>query len=543
VSAADPFPTAVVARLWARDTSLFAAQESRRAAVANRLGWLDAPGFTLAGLAGMEDFAREVRRDGLTTAVLLGMGGSSLCPLVLSETFPPVPGALALRVVDTTSPGTVRGILEELDPAASLVIVASKSGGTIEPNALYRVFREWVDRAVPDPGRHFAAITDPGTSLASLAAGAGFRRVFTAPPDVGGRFSALTVFGMLPAALLGLDCREMLAHAQAMADRCRLLSEEGNPGLELGRWLAHRAGEGRDKLTLLVSPGLRSLALWLEQLVAESTGKEGLGLLPVAGEPELEAADYTPDRAFVLLSLAEETPVGPSPSLLRGAGHPVLELFLPSPLHLGAEFFRWEAATAVAGALLGINPFDEPNVTESKVNTQAILGGFPRGVVPQVPGGATRGRVTVYPQEGAEHLGGDAALLLEDLLARAGGGSYLAILAYLPYSPGVEEALLPLRRHAARRGLASTFGYGPRYLHSTGQIHKGGPPRGLFLILTSAPDPDLPVPGEDYSLGGLHLAQALGDQQALRQRGFPTLRLHLGGGPGDLPSLVGDLLP
>ncbi len=525
---------AFAGRLWRGEAGAFTRDPGAVGAVRRRLGWLAAPEGTLAELDEVRAFAAGAVREGFREAVLLGMGGSSLCPLVLSRIFAARPDGLGVRVVDTTSPGTVSAMLASLDPARTLFVVSSKSGTTVEPLSLYRLFRAEMSRSLPSPGGHFAAITDPGTPLAAMAAAEGFRGVFAAPADVGGRYSALTVFGMVPAALMGLDVPGLLASAGRMARACGPeVPWELNPGVALGAWMSDQAASGRDKLNLLASPSLEPFALWLEQLLAESTGKEGRGIIPVAGAGAGEPEEHGPDAAFVTMTLEGEEVPGFDQARWESSGFPVFPVRLGSTVELGGEFFRWEVATAAAGSFLGVNPFDEPNVTESKKNTEAILARYAeRGSFPEpMPPGVDAGRFIVYPDRAADGIprGAEALpLLLGRFLGRRGPSPYLAILAYLPYGDGTERLLRGLGETIrAKFGLTTTVGFGPRYLHSTGQIHKGGPSTGLFLYLTCPERPRLPVPGSPYTIGELHMAQALGDEQALRKRGRPVMRIHL----------------
>ncbi len=520
MTAGTPFaqPANFPARLWRRDPTLFAADAARHQAIVNRLGWLDAPAASVKQSAACAAFARELDGQGIREVALLGMGGSSLFPLVLTGLFPSAPGFPALRVVDTTSPGTAAGLLAVLDPSRTLFLVASKSGTTIEPMVLSEIFGDFSGRVPGGPAR-FAAITDPGSPLAAQASREGYAALFEAPADVGGRFSALTSFGMVPAALLGVDVGELLRRARAMADACGPSRPPGNnPGLDLGLWMASQVGAGRDKLTILPTASWGRFALWLEQLLAESSGKEGTGIIPVAGEPWGLWSTSGADRCFVRIIGAGEGADSPDPVAEGVAADRVMEIRVASPLEIGAEAFRWEVATAALGCFLGINPFDEPNVGESKANTLRVLDA--REPAPAVTGAAAARR------------------LLDTLLAGAAPGEYVAMLLYLPYSQSTDGAVLRLRRAvAARSGLATVAGYGPRYLHSTGQIHKGGPSTGRFVIVSAAEEP-VPIPGRPYTLNDLHLAQARGDELALAGRGRPVVRLHLAS-PGVLGEIAG----
>ena len=524
----------VAARLWRRDGSLWAASGHAPDELARWMGWLDLPEAMRARVTELEHLAEGIWRDGYHRAAVLGMGGSSLAPELFGRLFPAGADAVAgaeagngveLRILDSTHPDAVRGFREWATAARTLFCVSSKSGTTTEPNAYHAAMADVA------PALDFIAITDPGTALVDVARAQEFRGIVEAPPDVGGRYSALTVFGLVPAALAGVDLATLLDRAAAMATECRR-SATANPGLRLGAFIGEAALAGRDKLTILTSPRLASFGDWAEQLIAESTGKQGTGIVPVVGEPRSEASGYGADRCFVFIALAAEADPADErlAAELRRLGHPVEQVTLADPLDVGGEFVRWEVATAVAGIVLGIDPFDQPNVQESKDATKALLAAFAdRGALPDPaplvaePGIAAYGdplalRDTPVSVEGA----------VTQLLSLAGPGDYLALLAYLPRDPDLE-----LRFHRFRAelgdglGLATTVGFGPRFLHSTGQLHKGGPPSGVFLQITAEPHQDLPIPGWNESFGTLIAAQALGDLQSLQRRGRRVLRLHL----------------
>ena len=532
----DPLASAVAARLarwaddrvadrlWARDGSLWAASGKASEEVAAWLGWLDLPSAMRERIGELERVAREVRDDGYTRAAVLGMGGSSLAPELFSRVFRDA-GGLELRILDSTHPDAVRGFREWAESARTIFCVSSKSGSTTEPNAFHAAM------SAHAPALDFIAITDPGTVLADLARTQGFRAIVDGPTDVGGRYSALSVFGLLPAALHGVDLNELLGRAAAMAEACRSAAPE-NPGLQLGAALGEAALAGRDKLTILTSPRLAGLADWIEQLVAESTGKAGRGIVPVVGEPLGEPEAYGADRQFVVIGLRGDGHPETQSLIaeLERLGHPVQQLELTDPLDVGAEFVRWEVATAAAGILLEIDPFDQPNVQEAKDATRALLddyrahGAFsqPAPLVAE-PGIAAYGDATVL---GDQSVTVDGAL--RALVETASPPDYFALLAYLPADPATLEPLQRMRallRDSA--GLATSLGIGPRFLHSTGQLHKGGPPSGIFLQLTAEPRRDLPIPGWPESFGTLIAAQAAGDLAALQRRGRRVLRLHL----------------
>ncbi len=522
----------VAERLWARDGSLWAASGKPPEAVAAWLGWLDLPESMAARVGELHRLVREALADDYTRAAVLGMGGSSLAPELFSHLFgdalgAPAPGSagLELRILDSTHPDVVRGFRSWAESARTLFCVSSKSGSTTEPNAFQAAM------AAHAPALDFVAITDPGSALADTARAQGFRAIVDGPPDVGGRYSALSVFGLVPAALHGVDVGAVLARAAAMSDACRRAATD-NPGLGLGATLAEAALAGRDKLTIFTSPRLAGLGDWIEQLVAESTGKDGHGIVPIVGEPVGDADAYGQDRLFVVISLiGDPDPPGSAIAAeLEAAGHPVVRLELADRLDIGAEFMRWEVATAAAGISLGINPFDQPNVQESKDATVALLEAFRRdGALPLPPPLVAGPGITAYADPTA--IGGEPVSVedaVASLLGSAAAGDYFAVLAYLAADPGTTAALQRIR--AAVRdtlGVATTVGIGPRFLHSTGQLHKGGPPSGIFLQITADPVRDLPIPGWDESFGMLIAAQALGDLASLQGRGRRVLRLHL----------------
>jgi RpiB/LacA/LacB family sugar-phosphate isomerase len=486
-------------RIWKKDTSLWSDAASVQAAIGQRLGWLDVPTAMLGQISELRRFAADVRAAGFTDVVLLGMGGSSLAAEVLAATFPPPPGALALTVLDTTDPGAIRAARRRLDLAHTLFLVSSKSGTTTEVLALYRFFRAELEARGAPAGAHFVAITDPGSPLERLATQERFRRTFLNPPDIGGRFSALSLFGLVPAALIGADLERLLERAVAMATACGPgVAAADNPGLRLGAALGGFALAGRDKVTLLLSEPIRSLGAWLEQLLTESTGKQGRGLIVVHDEPLGPAEAYGADRLFIALTLGADSELACRLGPLQASGHPVIHLPLADRADLGGEFFRCELATAAAGVLLEINPFDEPNVAQAKEATQAALAAF-----------TTQGRLPQWPADSVEEVA--------RVLGQARPGDYVGLLAYATPTAATTAALSRLRlrlRDATR--LATTAGYGPRYLHSTGQLHKGGPPTAILLLLAAEDAEDLPIPSERYGFATLKMAQALGDLATLR---------------------------
>lgn len=504
-------------KLWAGDAALWKADPEVQKKIKNRLGWLTVT-KTMAGQVGeLSEFAQSVKEAGFTDVVLLGMGGSSLCPEVCRMTFGVADGYPDLKVLDSTDPATILRIEKDLDLKKTLFIVASKSGTTLEVQCLYRYFYEKLKTVHRDStGDHFIAITDPGTPLERLARGHGFRRIFLNPPDIGGRYSALSYFGLVPAALIGINLGAFISRAERMVQQCSPgIPAEENPGIRLGVILGELGKAGRDKVTLIASPSIRSFGVWVEQLLAESTGKEGKGLVPIEGEAIGPPEVYGNDRLFIYLSTASSTDqkLDKAARALEGSGHPVVKILLRDSLDLAGEFFRWEIATAVAGAIMEVNPFDEPNVTESKENTRKVLEEVRK--INKLP----------LQQEILEEKG----KVLWEFLNQSRTSDYVALMAYLERSDA-HERLLQKIRWAVRDyfRVATTLGYGPRFLHSTGQLHKGGPPNGLFLQITAEDREDIPIPGEKYTFGMLKKAQALGDFYSLTNKGLRALQIHLG---------------
>lgn len=477
----------VVRRLWMRDHTVW---KDGPAEIANRLGFLTAPEQSLEDAPDLTAFAGEIAAEGFTDVVLMGMGGSSLAAGVMHAALGPAAGGLQLHTPDTTDPEELLALESRLDLERTLFIAASKTGGTIETSAQLAYFWE----KNPD-GRRFVAITDEGTPLDTLARERGFRLIFHGDPEIGGRYSALSVFGMAPAALIGADVAQLAMRAQEMLDACRRTVPSENPGALLGAVLAEAALAGRDKLTLLLPGELRELGVWIEQIVAESLGKEGKGIVPVEGEPLAAPEAYGDDRIFVALGEHEGL------DALEAAGHPVVRLPYCDAAQLPAEFARWEVATAVAGHVLGVHPFDQPNVQEAKDVTARVL------AAPAPP-----------PRTAP----------LAEVLGSLRSGDYLALLAYLPRNPEHVRSLQDLRlRLRDRHGVATTVGFGPRYLHSTGQLHKGGPVSGVFVQIVRDDPVDAPIPGKPYTFAQLKTAQAQGDLEALLARGRRVARVTL----------------
>ena len=492
--------------------------------IANRLGWLDAGNFLRPHLDELRQFVDQVRAEGYQDIVLLGMGGSCLGPEVLRSSFGPVDGFPRLTMLDSTVPGQVQSVASAVDPARTIFVVSSKSGGTIETLSFYRFFRGLTDAALgpSDAGRNFVAITDEGSSLQRLANDAGFRRAFINPADIGGRYSVLSWFGMVPAALAGISAESLLDSAASMRDECLGDDHESNPGLALGALLGSAALSGRDKVTLIAPPPIEGFGLWVEQMLAESLGKEGRGIVPVAGEPLLDPGCYGTDRLFVFVETPLSGDLLPFVNRLEQFGHPVARLQLLDCSDLGAEFYRWEYATAVAGCILDVHPFDQPDVQGAKDNTDGLLELFLR-----------EGRLPDAAPSGS----------IGDLLAQANAGDYLAVSPYTRMSPEVDRLLGEMRAAVMRRcRIATTVGYGPRYLHSTGQLHKGGVGTGLHLQLTMTRYGPLPIPGQQYGFDTLASAQAIGDYQALSNLGRRVITVDLGDDPiAGLEKLLAEL--
>lgn len=528
-------PGGGIERLWKRDATLWTDGDE-----AKWLGWLDAPERGLGARAELEAFAAEVRAEGCSHVLLLGMGGSSLAPEVLAKTFGSRKGHPELLVLDSTDPAQVAALEARTDPARTLYVVASKSGSTLEPTLFEEYF---FARAAAKPGgekaaaKRFVAITDPGSKLEATARAKGWRRVFHGDPSIGGRFSALSMFGLVPAALLGIDLERFLGRAAEVARGCRAAPDE-NCGVSLGLILGLAAEVGRDKLTLVLSPRLAALGPWLEQLVAESTGKQRKGIIPIDGEAVGIPQVYGRDRLFVYVRDlgAPDAAQDKAVDALERAGHPVVRLLVEHPLDLGGEFFRWEIATAVAGSVLKIHPFDQPDVEASKIATRGLTEEFEKkGSLPaETPFFAEDGIELYADQRNADELrrraGRDPSLaeLFGAHLARPAAGDYFAILAYLPMTAENERTLSDLRamvRDNVR--VATAVGFGPRFLHSTGQAYKGGPNSGVFLQLTCEHARDLAIPGRKATFGIVETAQARGDLAVLQERGRRFLRVHL----------------
>jgi len=525
-------------RLREKDATLWKRDHEAKKLIGNSLGWLTVPAAMEVNRASIEKFAADVKAEGFTHAVLLGMGGSSLAPLVLKESFGPVSGFPELIVLDSTDPVAVAGTAARVDLERTLFIVSSKSGTTIEPLSLFEYFYARLLKIKGDSaGKNFIAITDPATALEGFARKYGFRHTFINPHDIGGRFSALSYFGLVPAAIAGVDIEKLLYHAlKVLSANEPCVSPEDSEAVRLGAVMGTLGASGTDKLTILLSEELSTFGLWIEQLVAESTGKEGFGVVPLSSEPPVPPTEYGEDRLFVYIGVG-----GPDPEMagtlkaLTEAGHPVLSFISRDRYELGGEMLKWEIATAVAGRLLGINPFDQPDVEIAKIMARDKLGaaGNRGGLTPPGISLTCSGPGVYVGSAAANRLGlkeGDAAAAtVERFVALAGKGDYIGLLAYLdPFDDGIAKTLAGLRaRLLEATGTATQFGYGPRYLHSTGQLHKGGPNKGLFVIITHRTESDEPIPGSTFSFSELERSQAFGDMEALDARGCRALLIDL----------------
>ncbi len=522
-------------RIWEKDATLWTGADEAR-----WLGWLGAIDAGRQLLPTLQDIAAGVRRDGFTHVLLLGMGGSSLCPEVLARTFGRQPGAPELHVLDSTVPSQVALLEGRVDLDRTLVIVASKSGSTLEPSAFQQYFFQRVAavRGPAEAARRFVAITDPHSKLDAQAKAAGYRHIVSGEPTIGGRYSALSPFGLVPAAVMGLDVGAFLNETARMVEAIRSAPAATNPGVSLGLLLGTAAVAGRDKLTLVASPGIEALGAWLEQLVAESTGKNGQSIVPVDLEALAPADRYGVDRLFVYLRLATAPDATQEAGVaaLEAAGAVVVRIDVARPLAIGQEFFRWEIATAVASTVMRLNPFDQPDVEASKIETKALTTAYEQdGRLPAEAPAVTGGGLAIFADATtAARLGAVAAAAtpeawLREHLASLHAGDYVALLAYVEMNAR-HAGVLQRIRHAIRdrAHVATCVGFGPRFLHSTGQAYKGGSDKGVFLQITADDAQDLAVPGQKYTFGVIKAAQARGDFAVLGERGRRALRIHLG---------------
>ncbi len=517
-------------RLREHDPSLWADEPAVIATVANRLGWIDCAQWATGQIGDIVSWADTLVANGCTDVVLLGMGGSSLAPEVCRDVFERGDSTPRLHVLDNTHPGAISAVESAIDPDHTVFVVASKSGSTIETRCFADYFFEKMQqRHGGNAGQHFIAITDEGSDLQQQAGERKFSRIFVNPSDIGGRYSALSYFGLVPAAACGVDIAALVNTANAFKSHSDAATvEAGCPAVDLGIGLGVLAQAGRDKLTLLASSPFEPLGVWIEQLVAESTGKQGVGILPVTGEASRSA--YNDDRVFAITRLESDKALADLAQRLRGDGHPVFEWTVGGPEDLGAEFFRWELATAVAGVVMGINPFDEPNVTESKNKTGELLALVEAGN--DLEKGTADGTHDGLALFGAS----DFAAAIRNW---AGAGDYIAVLAYGAIDAATAQQLEQLRDAlGSTSGLPATLGFGPRFLHSTGQLHKGGAANGIFVQISSDTEDDLAIPGEAYTFGQLNACQALGDYQVLQARERRVVRVEAG---TDLAAAAGKL--
>jgi len=520
-----------ISRIWQKDASVWTNDDE-----AKWLGWLDIIDNELANVEQYRDFHSDIGAAGFTDILLMGMGGSSLCPEVLAMTF----GKSNFHILDSTVPAQIKAIEEKIDIEKTLFIVASKSGSTLEPNCFKQYFFDKVSQTVgrENAGKQFIAITDPGSKMEQIAKDDGFRHIFYGKPEIGGRFSALSAFGLTAAAAMGLDVGSLLRRAKEMVDSCRDNDME-NTGLLLGAILGVCQKRGIDKLTIFTGQTIHDLGAWLEQLLAESTGKNGVAIIPVDREPPSEIDDYSDDRIFVSLVTKDDRISDTQAALLnaiRQSGRPFIDIELDSIENIGQEFFRWEFATAVAGSIMGINPFNQPDVEAAKIEARKLTDQYEKtGSLPdERPFFEADGMKLFTSGEYAKALAdGDesASSLLHSHLSKIKPGDYFALLAYVEMDRENEELLQSIRAKVLHRyHVATCLGFGPRFLHSTGQAYKGGPNSGVFLQITSDDEFDLSVPGQKYTFGVVKAAQARGDFQVLLDRGRRALRIHLGKG-------------
>ena len=522
-----------VARLWQKDASLWSNADENK-----WLGWLTITDEQLANLETLKQLAAEVKKAKFKHVLLLGMGGSSLCPEVLRMTFGKIAGFPELHVLDSTDPAQIKTIEKKLDLKRTLCIVSSKSGSTLEPNIFKQYFFERVGKAVGDKvvGGRFIAVTDPGSKMQQVAEDDKFWKVFPGDPSIGGRYSALSNFGMVPAAAMGMDLGKFLNTTQQMVKACGASSTaDTNPGVLLGNILGVAANRGRDKITIITSPGISDLGAWLEQLIAESTGKIGRGIIPVDREKLAKPSVYGSDRIFAYLRLANKPNKAQDAvvAAIEKAGHPVVRITLPNVYALGQEFFRWEIATAVAGSIIGINAFNQPDVEASKIETKKLTSQYEAtgSLPPESPFFIAKDAKLFADDKNSAALSGGKSLneIVKTHLSRIGAGDYFALLGYIPMNAQNEKALQSIRTSVRdAKKVATCLGFGPRFLHSTGQAYKGGPNSGVFLQITCDDASDLAVPGQKYTFGVVKAAQARGDFAVLAERGRRALRVHLG---------------
>jgi len=522
-----------VRRLWQRDATVWTGSDEGQ-----WLGWLDITEKQLAQLDVFKKVAADVKKAKFKHALLLGMGGSSLCPEVLRMTFGKIKGFPALHVLDSTDPAQIKAIEAQVDLKSTICIVSSKSGSTLEPNIYKQYFFEQIKKKVgaKEAGNRFIAITDPGSKMQQVAEADKFRHIFFGVPSIGGRYSALSNFGMIPAAVMGLDVAKFLKNTQEMVKACGAsVAADKNPGVLLGAILGTAAREGADKVTIISSPGISDLGAWLEQLIAESTGKQGKGIIPVDREKLAKPEAYGNDRVFAYLRLETKPDKKQDAAVaaLEKDGLPVVRISVKNTYNLGQEFFRWEIATAVAGAIIGINAFNQPDVEASKIETRKLTSEYESTgkLPPESPFFEAEGLKFYVDPKNAAALRGPATLhdLMKSHLNRINAGDYFGVLAYITMNEANEGALQVIRHNVRdAKKVATVLGFGPRFLHSTGQAYKGGPDTGVFLQITCDDKIDLPVPGQKYTFGVVKAAQARGDFAVLAERGRRALRVHIG---------------
>lgn len=531
-----------VTRIWLRDANVWTNDDESK-----WLGWLGIVGEETVDLKRYREFNADIQEAGFETVLLMGMGGSSLCPEVLAMTF----GKKDFHILDSTVPAQVTAVEEKLDLTKTLFIVASKSGSTLEPNCFKQYFFDRVSQVSKNPGKQFVAITDPGSKMEQIAKDDGFRHIFYGKPEIGGRFSALSAFGLTAAASMGLNVETLLTRAGEMVSACNNPNPNENPGALLGLILGVCHAQGRDKLTIFTSPEVHDLGAWLEQLIAESTGKNGVAIIPVDREPMIDPENYHADRVFVYLSV-KNSPTDESRyqrlEEIERAGHPMIRIELETIYHISQEFFRWEFATAVAGSLMKINPFNQPDVESAKIEARKITDEYEKtGSLPSENPFFEEGGIALFSNDAnvaaLDKIVGDTRSLssyLKAHVSRIAANDYFALLAYVEMQAENEKLLQAIREKVLDKTLAATcLGFGPRFLHSTGQAYKGGGNNGVFLQITSDDEFDLPVPGQKYSFGVVKAAQARGDFQVLLDRGRRALRVHIG---PDVPEGLGKLL-
>ncbi|MHB1458346.1 MAG: glucose-6-phosphate isomerase [Armatimonadota bacterium] len=514
-------------RLAAKDASLWGQDEAGVKAINNRLGWIDILDTMHQRTSAIDAFVNEIIGEGFTDAVLMGMGGSSMCPEVSRQIFGTKDRYLKLHVLDSTDPQTLLDIQRKINIASTLFIVATKSGTTVETLSAFRYFYAKTAAIKDNPGMNFIAITDPGTPLTDMSKEYGFRKLFENFENIGGRYSALSYFGLIPAAVIGVDIKLLLDRASVMALNNKS-SADCNEGIILGAVMAELTKAGRDKLTLLTSPEIASFGIWAEQLVAESTGKQGKGIVPIEGEKLESILGYGDDRLFVYMRLdgGDNSEVDSLVADLISSNVPLVTINLSDKYDISREYLRWEIATGTACAILGVNAFDEPNVKESKDNTNTLLKEFnEKGALPVITPSLTEDGISLY----TDTIADNAASLVKAILNQHNTGDYFAMMAFLPYSDETYGKLQEIRSLiASRYKSATTLGYGPRFLHSTGQLHKGGPNTGIFMQFTADDKVDVAIPGQNFGFSILKQAQAMGDAAALKSKERRFIRIHLG---------------